>query len=454
MRYFCSLLFLLLSFAGSAATYSGTLPVVHLTTLSGNAIVSKEDYVSAIFWIDSVGLGQPAPFASSLSPDTCLVKGRGNWTWRGFNKKPYRIKLNAGAKLLGMDKSKHWALMAAADDNLGFLKNPVGYMLSRRLGLKWTPSEKPVELVLNNEYVGLYFLTEVIRVDKKRVAVTEQADLITNSDSITGGWLIEIDNYEEPNRVDIQESNGEQIHITPKSPENLSQPQRDYLTSQMEALNSAFYDSKNTDWGYICDLREAARFYLVQELMVDCESYHGSCYLHKDMDLLGDTKWYFGPVWDFGNAFNRLYYGGSDDFIFQHPEFSQVWIGQMYQSPEFRSVLMEEWYRFYHDIYPSMEASIRAYASSIQQAAKADARRWGHDGQVCSYSDIMVPTNKLISYFHQHTKWLHRQWGEGKSPSAVSDVQLNRQAELQMHHGQLFILRDGNWYDLTGARYK
>ena len=34
----------------------------------------------------------------------------------------------------------------------------------------------------------------VIRVDKDRVNITEQPDLCTNADSITGGWLVEIDN--------------------------------------------------------------------------------------------------------------------------------------------------------------------------------------------------------------------------------------------------------------------
>jgi hypothetical protein len=129
------------------------------------------------------------------------IRGRGNYTWTGFDKKPYRIKLGEKKKLLGMNKSRHFTLLAHADDNLAFLRNTVGFELSRRLGLKYTPAQQPVEVVLNGDYIGLYFLTENIRIANDRVDITEQADMTTHPDSITGGWLIEIDNYTEDNQV-------------------------------------------------------------------------------------------------------------------------------------------------------------------------------------------------------------------------------------------------------------
>ena len=47
-------------------------------------------------------------------------------------------------------------------------------------------------------------LTEQIRVSKNRVNVVEQADNETDTDNVTGGWLLEIDNYfDNPNKITI-----------------------------------------------------------------------------------------------------------------------------------------------------------------------------------------------------------------------------------------------------------
>ena len=89
-------------------------------------------------------------------------------------------------------------------------------------------------------------------------------------------------------------------------PKVLSSVQRDYIVNQIEALNNAIYGNSSAALEQILDIKEAAKYYLVQEIMEDCESYHGSCKLYKDRDSLGTVdKWKFGPVWDFGNAYDR-----------------------------------------------------------------------------------------------------------------------------------------------------
>ena len=76
-----------------------------------------------------------------------------------------------------MKKNKHFVLLALMDDNgHAFLKYPVAFELSKRIGLGWTPDYRFVELVLNGDYRGLYLLVEKIRIDKDRINVTEQKD--------------------------------------------------------------------------------------------------------------------------------------------------------------------------------------------------------------------------------------------------------------------------------------
>jgi len=161
---------------------TGTLPVVYLTTNDGQAITDKENYKGGTVYIDPLSTGYEA-LGNAEAPVTAQLKGRGNWTWNGFDKKPYKIKFDAKQQVLGMPSNKHWCLLAHADDCLGFLKNAVGFMLSEQIGLQWTPHYVPVELFINGHYQGLYFLTEHVRVGTKRVNITEQEDLATEDGS-------------------------------------------------------------------------------------------------------------------------------------------------------------------------------------------------------------------------------------------------------------------------------
>ena len=135
-----------------AASITGTLPVVYVNTSA--AITDKETYIAGSLYIDPLSTGYPA-LGTQAAQIPAQFKGRGNWTWRGFDKKPYKIKFDVKQKVLGMPNNKHWCLMAGADDDLGFLRNPAGYMVSAALQMRWTPRMVPVELVMNGKYMGL-----------------------------------------------------------------------------------------------------------------------------------------------------------------------------------------------------------------------------------------------------------------------------------------------------------
>ena len=465
-----------------AVTPSGTLPVLYISTHNHQS-VSRDYAIDATIYMTAYGEYEALGDAAHPLPIT--IKGRGNWTWNGFDKKPYKIVFaqGYGQKLLGMHKSKHWALMAGADDYLGFLKNTVGYSLSKHIGLPYTPQQVPVELVLNGDYKGLYFVTETIRVDNDRVSIHEQADAETDPALITGGWLVEIDNYRAEGNIELQEHNGQLIMITPQSPEQLSQVQRNYISRQMAALNDAIYQQAEKNFlqarvnsqqtggcslagtavGDILDLNDAARFYLVQEIMEDCESYHGSCFLYKDRDTAdhaGKTvvpKWHFGPVWDFGNAYDRH----QERYIYDHPTFSQIWIGQLREHPEFNERVMQLWYTYRESAHAKVLADIDTFVSCISAAAKRDAQRW-QNSNVRTNADMNDRKQEFLSRMNWRLAWLYKQWGEGDSTPLPDDDDLtdlrtyttdnHSHATVRISNGQLYILRNGHRYTVTGQK--
>ena len=399
------LLLACLSVSLQAVSPSGTLPVLYIQTENNAAITSKEDYINATYYLDNKGLSDYQSIGSKAEPLAMEIKGRGNYSWTGFDKKPYRIKLADKQQLLGMNKSKHFTLLAHADDSndrKGFMRNAVGFELSKLIGMTYTPDAKPLELVLNGDYIGLYFLTEHIRVDKDRVNIVEQEDEEIDSEKITGGWLVEIDNYDTDPHITIKEGGKTTMWITYKTPEVLSYLQEQYLTQQMKLIDNLVYGDKNSNelWNHL-DMDALAKFYIVQELTDNYESFHGSCYLHKDVGT--NAKWNFGPVWDFGSSFNR----DKSQYMYQGDVWHNHWIPEICKFPAFMNRVKEIWNEFYNGKYNNIYTFIDTHESLIKQAVVKDKERWPqyHGSQTLStYID------RTTDVLRKNAKWLNEQW--------------------------------------------
>ena len=396
-------------------TFSGTLPVLYINTEDHRNIDSKELYVHANWWLDNMGIEGYESIGSPTNPQGMLIKGRGNYTWTAA-KKPFRIKLDEKQPLLGMKKNRHFCLLSHGDDHFAKLKNTMGFELSRRIGLAYTPEQRPVEVVLNGQYIGLYFLTEKIRVGKNRVNIEEQIDNETDSVNITGGWLLEIDNNQEENTIYIEERNQGQnwydyMWVTPHSPEILSEPQRQYVTQLLSATNEAIYqpDKSSTDWEQYIDIDTLACFYIIGEILDDIEYFSGSCYMFKHRGE--DTKLLFGPVWDFGNAFYRKTYfpgiSGFEYFLYQQPTyFYSHWIEEIAKFPHFQEVVKRHWQEFYRSSFNGLDIDqfIEDHVESIRQAWYSNAARWKGES-------IDPEAQRFQSYIHNKIEWLNSQWG-------------------------------------------
>lgn len=431
-----------------ASMVSGTLPVIYITvknddgTLNGD--MTNKDYLlkdyhsNATYYMtvpENYELNTAGTLAKGVgSEDKQLpleIKLRGNYTRSGFSKKPYKLKLGDKEALLGLTKSKHFALIAHADDDRGFMRNFVGFTLGKLIDLPWTPSQQPVELVINGQYRGLYFLTESIRVDKDRINITELADEETDNTLISGGYLVELDNYEKDAAFSLAEVNpnsyGAKVNVTPDTPEIYSDIQLRFVKEQFTAMNSAMGDIAGSDlWKYM-DVYDAARYYLVKELIDDYESYHGSCYLYRDYGE--GQKWHFSPLWDCGSAFRR---NNNQQFLYENKSGDEVygntWIPNMAKDETFKNKLMEFWRWFMSTGYNQLEAQMNFYADQIEEAAIVDDTRWknserpsyGTDPEngnainptdVKTNPDIPAKLDYVKSMLNKKIEWLKGQWG-------------------------------------------
>ena len=256
--------------------------------------------------------------------------------------------------------------------------------------------------------------------------------------------------------MEFDEGNGQHMMVTMKSPEILSQTQRDYITAQLHGLNDAIYGpSAEQLWGML-DIDEAAKYYLVQEIMEDCESYHGSCYLYKDRDINGQqAKWFFGPVWDFGNAYNRH----QEKWIYVDPTWAQYWIGQIAQWPEFQVKVKEYWYIYYHSLINDTRSQITSFSNLISSAAVQDANKWRGTQNYCDNSNLTKRKNDFLDKFNWRINWLYSQLGEGIRPATwdnecVESPALNIESRKILRDGQIIIQRGAKFYTLQGQEIR
>ena len=382
---------------------SNTVPVVYLTTDSGKDITSKEEYVTGTIYVDAKGIAGYENAGSASAPLVTELKGRGNWTWNGFDKKPYRIKMNKKASLLNLTTDKSFNLLAHADDNYGFLRNTAGFGLSRYFELEYTPTQEPVELFLNNDYKGLYFLVDHIKVSSNRVNITEQVDNETNSDNVTGGWLLEIDNYSDDSHITINKPDGEEMWFTYKSPEVLSVQQEMYITNFLNKATSAIYaeNKYSTEWEKYIDMDALVNYYLVYEILGNREGFHGSCYMHKDRGA--DTKLVFGPVWDFGNTLWEM----SDTFIYEEYPYGIKWIDEIAKFPRFQTAVRKRWLEKRGSLMPYLRGVVDAFIEKITYASQCDCKKWPNYGN----KNVLSRKQAFYDLITKRLSWLDTQFG-------------------------------------------
>lgn len=416
---------------------SGTLPILFINVYKDathaeldNEVISrdldhKNYFKNAEYWLDMNGcewlmeLGCE-DIGSAESPLPLQIKARGNWTRKGFSKKPFKLKLDKKASMLGMSKSKHYAILAHADDDTGYLKNFTGFSLGKRIGLPWTPSMQPLEVIINGDYRGIYFLTESIRVEEDRVNITELADNEADPKLASGGYLVELDNYDEDNQIRMPEKTCvnlpvvDMLRITFDTPEEYSDIQRRFVGEQFSAMNDAVGANSDELWRYL-DIDDAARYYIVEEIISHYEAYHGSTYLFRDYGE--NQKWHFSPLWDCGNAFRAP----SNDWFYNHGPYGNTWIPSMRCNSTFNNKVEETWKWFYGTCYDGIEEEIRQFAEHVKAAAAYDKRRWENEpapagGQgVADNTDMDSKAEFVIRFLRDKTGWLAGKWGNGSS---------------------------------------
>ncbi len=344
------------------------LPKVYIVTPEGLGITSKTEWLEncSIRIVDENGV-------EDLNVATS-VRGRGNSTWT-YPKKPYAIKLDSKSEVLGMPKHKRWVLLANWIDRT-LLRNDIAFEMARRI-MEWAPRGKFVELYLNGEHQGNYYLCEQIKVDKNRVNIDELDEKTDFADEtqITGGYLLEYDKYGPNDEINYFYSQVQNYPVTIKEPDeevitSWEHPGYLYVQGYINNLEQLFEADKNAlaRWDEIdalIDVTSYIDWWLVHELVCNGEVIHPkSSYMFKKRD----GKLCAGPAWDFDYGTFRQ---NSNSLIL----LSSLYYKYLFKYPEFKLAVKERWTEV-KDVLADIDNYISEQADLIRASNEVNISKW------------------------------------------------------------------------------
>ena len=396
------------------AKMTGTgLPIVRITTSAPykKSVASMRRDT----WVPDIKMRIELPDGTVDYEGTTSLKGRGNQTWSDFDKKPFAIKLDEKAKILGMPKNKRWILLANIKDRT-LLRNDIALWIAHQTEMPYNVHGEFVELVWNGEHLGNYYLCEQARIGSNRINIKDPD--LANPEN--GGIFMKIDAFFDYTNRQLADSKWNDkrgsivgfksslynLPYTFKDPEedengNLltsNSPVYRYMKQYVNEMEAAISkaSSTNHDWQNYLDISSAVDYALIQEITMNHDAYNEwpekgpkSHNLYKD----SNGVICFGPMWDYDyhtfTLYNDFEYGNTTWNNSENPRLYQWEIlsmkdknGKFYYTdlmndPEFKKLLLQRWDEYKVKWENGFEDYVDQMTEKIRVSQSLNYKIWG-----------------------------------------------------------------------------
>lgn len=301
------------------------------------------------------------------------IYGHGNDSWAA-QKKSYNLKLENRVDFLGMGENEDFVLLAGyRDDSL--MSYVTTTSLIKELGFDYAPEFRLVNLYVEGEYAGVYFLAEKIEIDENRIEISnlyeETKKLNSNyldgfefqewkdekssaeryfydvdkqPEDITGGYLLEIDVED----YDLKESRfvtERGVKVTMKRARCSSKEQVNYMADYWQEFEDALYsktgkNSYGKHYSEYIDMDSFVMQWLLYELVQE-GSMSSSIYFYKESDVTGDGLLHACFPWDMEHSY--LLYGPMEQMWLKDSETLSAYWSSFWIHEDFRNAVNEAW---------------------------------------------------------------------------------------------------------------
>jgi hypothetical protein len=338
---------------------------------------------------------------------------------------------NNNVSLLGMPEENDWILGGMVFDT-ALIRDYLCQKLYGRLG-NYASRAIYCEVLINNDYKGLYMLQEKLKTDDNRIDVIKISTTDNALPDLSGGYITKADKLtggDEPAWImySFQNSIVEYVHELPK-PEYATPAQTGYIKGELFRLEAA---AKNNDisvlTGYpaVIDIPSFIDYMIINEFASNPDAYQYSTYFHKDRN----GKLRAGPVWDldlsFGNDLFQWYLDRSKTYLWYFEDYyynngSRFW-RDLFHNSQYKCYLSKRWNELIQPGQPLNQAAIGALIDStvtdISEAVTREYQRWGKSG---SHSQRIAD---IKSFMSARTEWITSNIGPWSACSNVTVPQL------------------------------
>lgn len=296
------------------------LPIIKINT-NGQSI-QDDPRIICDWGIINNGTGQlnnvndPFEYQGAIS-----IEIRGS-TSQQYPKKNYGLSTLApdgtdvNVSLLNMPPENDWILYGPYPDKT-LIRNVMTFDIFRKMG-HYASNTRYCELLINDEYWGVYILMEKIKRDPGRVNVIPLDSTATSGIELTGGYVFKVDKT-TGNTVEtfVSAYNPEVLfQYHDPGPDELQLVQKSYLQSFVSDFENMMNGSNFNDpiQGYhaFIDKESFYDFFIMQELGRTVDGYRSSSFLFKDRDDIWGGKLHAGPIWDFNLSYGNADYCDAD----------------------------------------------------------------------------------------------------------------------------------------------
>lgn len=420
---------------------SQNFPTAFITTESGSTQglrQDKENFESGTFCL--VGLDGTVYYDGNLE----WISGRGNSSWV-MDKRPYSIKLQSEADLLGMGAAQKWVLLANAYDDSNGIRNQMAYWLAQEAGLEYSCELQFIDLYINEVYAGTYQLCEKIEIQPNRLDIgyldeaneeinpgldaldgtyTDSVGLsIKTPQDYSGGYILER-NYgtkltDKPFYFTTETGEGFVI----RAPSRVSDVEMAYIKNCMQSVENAILADDGVDeasglyYTELIDMDSWAKKFLMNVITKGESIGATSSYFYKKQ---GDDLIYAGPAWDFDKSFGRQQSIAATDVLMDNVGDTQYW-SSLYEKSEFYELVKKHyWESFRPHLLELCEQYIDEWTIELAGSSAMNWVRWcDAPSEYDFFTDTALVTGEgsaayyLENWLSERIAYLDELWREG-----------------------------------------
>lgn len=353
-------------------------------------------------------------------------------TSQQYPKKSYGLETrdslgnNLNVALLGMPKDNDWILYGAYPDK-SLMRNEFTYTHFAQMQ-PWSPRYVYVELMINNNYMGVYTLLERIKVDDTRCDLANLDPDDNAGDSLTGGYIIKVDKTTGSSATQWTSAFQSKVKFLYHDPQydELTVPQRNYIKAYVDTFESRVYGANfaHPTQGYapLIDPLSFVDFFLMQEFGRTVDGYRSSSFMYKDKDSKGG-KLRCGPMWDFNLSFGNADYCSAYDSTGWQYNFNSIcpnytilvpdWWGKLLQDTNYTSLLKCRWKQLRTHQYSDVRITqwVDSVAAVLNLPQQRNFQKWPILGTYVNWNYYVGLTyadeiNYLKKWMKDRAKWM------------------------------------------------